>query len=107
MCVSCCGVILSRRVSEGIKSQSFECLGGVTGAALGGPVLACCGGQTANERSAGKVDPGGVGLRRRLGAEAADDPGAVGVVERDELGGDDAGGLVDLLGGGGGVLVDE
>jgi len=52
----------------------------------------------------GAQSPGSVGA---LNTEAAADPGAVGVVERDELGGDEPRGFVDLLGGGGRVLVDE
>jgi hypothetical protein len=43
---------------------------------------------------------------RGLGTEAAADPGAVRVVEGDELGGDEPRGFVDLLGGSGGVLVE-
>jgi hypothetical protein len=44
---------------------------------------------------------------RRSRREAAGDPSTVSVVERHELVRDDARGLVDLLGGGGGVLVNE
>jgi hypothetical protein len=45
--------------------------------------------------------------RWRSSGEAAGDAAAVRVVERDEFAGDEPRGLVDLLGGGRGVLVDE